>query len=834
MNLSQVSADDSRDGDGYSSPPVAARNLMRDTVPFAPETIVVPDVAACSPHVKKIEMSDKKRHEVFSIHGDLVDPPVVGPYCIETPHVSVSSKVVSPFHPHHKKISPWWIFYSTLDMSLTENKGTKLGCGIFCNLCGKETKCSASQSSTPLKNHIDRYHHPAYIMANKKWNLDGDRLFHKTLNLKKKVSADDARKIMMDAMTRFIVEKNLPFDTVEDDEFRRLIRKAASLGKDCPTEVSNKAVKGEISDMRRYCTAELSKLLKGKTCHLTTDHWTDKARRCFEGTSVQYITEDCILVSHDLECKEYQGTTQAHIMYPKFKTKMSEDWRMKLNASEMMYVLPKDSDPFLGQATTDTEGKMNKLGQLLEEDSRAGHGYCTDHVIQLTAQVAFHHKFLKCDAEGEDDEANVLKKLRELSKLFQSNQKNEILLKVQKELEHYSGKTPVTTVNDCKTRWWSTCSMVERALHLRKAFEKMEFDGNLRASDDKVDAPSRLLTPKEWSMMECLQDLLKPFKTAQQTLEGVSYVTSSLVHCTIDCLMGSLLEFDFDEEDQVDQNLKTSVKECAQLMGEHLLSQWGDPQFPWNNGNVKRGFKQRQVGIHPNFILAMALDPRFKSLISIHPSQHESIKNHLVGEMVKARKQTYNIKQMEETKAPVVVVQPSTAVASTTKRRRNMGPDRSSEGMFAKYAKMHRVTAPQINAAGNEVPGFNVPEVTLDSRQELERYFSSTGIDMVKEDNPSELEDPLPWWAVKKALFPNVWILAKFYLGIPATSANSERCFSFSNRLLSAHRTQMNARVAEDTFFVHRNFNLLPHSPSKPTKKRKASSITGEETIEID
>ena len=103
------------------------------------------------------------------------------------------------------------------------------------------------------------------------------------------------------------------------------------------------------------------------------------------------------------------------------------------------------------------------------------------------------------------------------------------------------------------------------------------------------------------------------------------------------------------------------------------------------------------------------------------------------------------------------------------------------------------------------------------------------------EDNENELEDPLAWWALKKTIFPNVWKLAKFYLGIPATSANSERCFSFSNCLLSASRTCIHANTAEETFFVHCNLDLLPASPTaKKTMKRNAAALLESDTIEIE
>jgi len=272
-------------------------------------------------------------------------------------------------------------------------------------------------------------------------------------------------------------------------------------------------------------------------------------------------------------------------------------------------------------------------------------------------------------------------------------------------------------------------------------------------------------------------------------------------------------------------------------MGQDLTERWGDPQFPWNGGRVARGNLQRQVGIHPNYILATALDPRFKHLKGIDESQHEDIKDHLVGEMVKARKQKHSIEMLTKVNQCSEVVSSSVAApAAAANKRRNMTKEKSSTGgMFARYAKTRYAAVPPTTSEVSDNIGFDVNEVRLESRQELERFISSPGLYMVKEDNENELEDPFAWWALKKTNFPNVWRLAKFYLGIPATSVNSERCFSFSNRLLSASRTCIQANTAEETFFVHRNLDLLPTSPkAKKTIKRKAESLLESSTIEID
>jgi hypothetical protein len=452
--------------------------------------------------------------------------------------------------------------------------------------------------------------------------------------------------------------------------------------------------------------------------------------------------------------------------------------------------------------------------------------------------IAFNHKFLKSGNEEEEEEANVLKKLRDLCSLFNSNQKNEILLKVQSELEEYHGDTPLTMVNDVKTRWWSTYNMVQRALYLRKALEKMEFDGTLKASEDKRNTSSHLLTPREWTVMEQLACLLKPFKLTQQTLEGVDYVTSSLVHFTIDVLMHELASFDIDDENEdIDESLRSSILECAQQMGEDLNVRWGDPQFPWNQGTVKRGQARRQVGFHPNYILATALDPRFKDLNAIDESQHEDLKSYLVKEMVKARVQQHVIfsaqRKDKDTKKVSTI---SKAINEQKQTKRRSITDKSDAGVFARYAQLQSANKNRASSVDAHINNtINETELRLESKQELERYFSSPGLDIVKHDDPSQLEDPLSWWAMKKKAYPHVWTLAKFYLGIPATSANSERSFSFANRLLNSSRTRMGATLVEDTFFVHRNFELLPQSPNaEKTKKRKASAISDDEIITID
>jgi hypothetical protein len=70
-------------------------------------------------------------------------------------------------------------------------------------------------------------------------------------------------------------------------------------------------------------------------------------------------------------------------------------------------------------------------------------------------------------------------------------------------------------------------------------------------------------------------------------------------------------------------------------------------------------------------------------------------------------------------------------------------------------------------------------------------------------------------------------MVARYHLGIPATSANAERCFSFTNRLISSHRCGMTSTNTSNVFLINRNIDCLPQTPTKnstSTSKKNTAS----------
>ena len=91
---------------------------------------------------------------------------------------------------------------------------------------------------------------------------------------------------------------------------------------------------------------------------------------------------------------------------------------------------------FFIATVTDTAANMNSLGREIEEkwDTKyARHVYCTDHLLQLTAVIAFSGTVLVEDYD-EDSLVSCLKKARDLvSHMNSSCAANEKLAAAQRE-----------------------------------------------------------------------------------------------------------------------------------------------------------------------------------------------------------------------------------------------------------------------------------------------------------------------------------------------------------------------------------------------------------------
>jgi hypothetical protein len=197
-----------------------------------------------------------------------------------------------------------------------------------------------------------------------------------------------------------------------------------------------------------------------------------------------------------------------------------------------------------------------------------------------------------------------MEKTRALVKLYsKSTQKKDELIAKQKSMDTYKKKTVVKVIVDVITRWWSTYQTVDRLLYLKPAFQSLVLDNLL---DDEV-----ALTEHDWAVLQEIHELLKPFKTAQELLEGDKYVSISWVPVMVGTIRKKLkVTAEFLPGNTVD----AAARNLAKTLYDDFCKRWNDEIAPVFDPTVVRGYMQRQVGIHPLVCLATCMDPCFKSL----------------------------------------------------------------------------------------------------------------------------------------------------------------------------------------------------------------------------
>jgi hypothetical protein len=94
---------------------------------------------------------------------------------------------------------------------------------------------------------------------------------------------------------------------------------------------------------------------------------------------------------------------------------------------------------------------------------------------------------------------------------------------------------PLKLLQDVKTRWWSTYTMIQRILDLREALE-LVFQEEFRYRESQ-NTPTQLeklkLTDSDFESLHNVAYVLRPLQQAQKALEGEKYVNISLLPLVI-------------------------------------------------------------------------------------------------------------------------------------------------------------------------------------------------------------------------------------------------------------------------------------------------------------
>jgi hypothetical protein len=281
---------------------------------------------------------------------------------------------------------------------------------------------------------------------------------------------------------------------------------------------------------------------------------------------------------------------------------------------------------------TDTAANMSKFRKQLEEKLHLDHGFCIDHIFQLTAKLVFKStNGQKRKANGnlpKSDEIDALRKVREFTTVL--NHSTQLFEKL-KHLQQEDDENPniVGLVNGTVTQWWSTYNLLERMLCLKEPIKKHlynEIFDNTR-NDTSILHKCHMIKD-DWQYLTDIKHVLQPFKEGQAICEGQKFVTTSLVPIFVKTIRQELggIKGALEQEDQsspfTDDSNRANLLTLVQNMIIDFEERWGSGLAgTLLEENEERGRADRQKGMKKTHLMAFVIDPRTKDLTDPIPEQ---------------------------------------------------------------------------------------------------------------------------------------------------------------------------------------------------------------------
>jgi zinc finger BED domain-containing protein 1 (E3 SUMO-protein ligase ZBED1) len=567
-----------------------------------------------------------------------------------------------------------------------------------CSTCEQEINRGPKKSTTPLQQHLTHNHpelDPADVVDKMEQSGSMDKFAA--------VSPD-----FPDALLKWMVHTQQALRTASEPHFKNLVY---SLNK--KTKVPGRAAMTKrLKEVDLQVRQSICKLVVGMFVACTTDAWTSAANEAFCSLTLHWLTEAFELVSIALDCSTFPGSHTGEAV------------AAKLNELLQSYGIPLDH---VVAAVTDTAPNMVKAGRFMPYDWLG----CMAHLLELVTGLAFN-------GEGVKDALKAARKL--VGSIKSSSQAAADL----KQLLASLNMSNLTVIQDVVTRWWSTYSMVARLLQLKASLELLHSTRKLKLK----------LTAAEWTILEHVQMLLKPFMYVQKALEGEQYVTISLVPFLLSQLRAKLTAVASD----------SPVAALAATMLEQFNQRFGD-------GSVE--------SLPVKVAVAAALDPRTKQLKGIAIAEHSAVWAEVKNMVLTAHSQTASSSATTTASAAATAAPPAAASAAVDSD--DYGEDLSGD-MFDGLM--------ELDVPG-DVPVLQQHEAQLLRQFNLELSYFTELPALPHKDANKNAGDPLKWWQQHRKHLPLLSEVARKVLCIPATSAPSERLFSAAGLIVTDKRSRL-------------------------------------------
>ncbi|CAI5482590.1 unnamed protein product [Closterium sp. Yama58-4] len=566
---------------------------------------------------------------------------------------------------------------------------------------------------------------------------------------------------LREGLVQLFAGADLPFRLVESREFKRFVQMLN------PGAALLLGSRHHLArDMQAYGEAareDLRQLLVGDggagRMSLTFDIWTGENGLVFMGVTVHWITSDFQLKQAVIDFRELKGSHTGDLIANELEMVLRE-WGLE----KMLFAVTCDNAEnnsramrLLAGVPDRTPGSRPRHPPLL---SRWRHFMCVAHVVNLAVQAA-----LKVD-----EVAEPLKRLRDVANFigwstlrtdrFFEMQRGYAATRPQGPPGARRASGPLRLIVDCSTRWGSTLDMVNRGFELRMPLAMYFEDDDPSISTDTRKAMDAIkLTEKNWDDLAELRDFLTPFQQVTLFAEGSLYPTLSAVVPQYNALI------DLQEK----ARLTPGISPLRTALITAALSK----------------LERHMGGVSEEAAIATFLDPRQK----LAPFKHRAR-----AAEGNSRAATLELGP-ERVKVLVRARLPEYQAASTTAQgdggevtsARGAGVHASAGG-GAVDASARVSLQSQLFAAWDAMEA----EEAEDPQDEVDQYLSEG-----RQKGGSALE----YWRSRETL-KGLRAMARNYLGVPASSAASERAFSQGRNIITWQRHRLAAGQVRTSMLI--------------------------------
>jgi hypothetical protein len=726
----------------------------------------------CSPEAPCVNTRDSFTSSLTSPTNVGVDPSVVGVVTTDDnsnfPRFIVATSASLRSH----KTSPIWNFFSNFDPVFHPDKKHHRIC-LVCRDLQIDTSISVGRdySNTPLVAHLRTKHKVQYkeYLAAKDGNGSAKSKSKQSTVSSHFSTVGDVQERFKRKFARWVVEDSLPLTICRSSGLKSMIKTANKT----LTLPNYETLLDFLHTTKLGAVGKMKVFFRAKHFACTIDHWTSFAQDNY-GAITLHLIDDFKLKSFVLSCVKHENGCSGAEMERQLSSDLTS-WELDKS--------------FFISLVTDTASNMNQLGERVcrwRDATQLRHHYCSDHVLQRTAVMAFSGNLVD-HALNADVSVSAVRKAKDLVTFVKSSPiATEKIRHAQVSL---GSQSILKLISDVETRWWSTHTLIERVLKLRDALNFV-FDAEFRFRDspNQLTSLEKLrLTDSDYDALTDILSLLTPFKEAQLALEGETYVNLSLLPLVIYHLDQKLQVY----EGAADPLVQGALLDLMSRMIVDFKNRWGD-RVTYSSHCV-RGDRRRQVGVPTYAFWAMVLDPRTKKMISkvLSPDEVFALWQDVTDEIIRIA--TENFEGNNNQNPVPVVAQPVRVADEDNIRNPNVGP-----GFLRDFQDD---AAEPLNA---EIPA----EILANSvRCEVEKYKVAPGCPLYSNDN--HYSCPLQWWSIHVSEYPHVWDMAKRYLCIPATSAPAERVFSSAANLVNKKRILLNPDTVDLLIYLRGNSTFV-------------------------